>query len=98
MNALFEGKKRKLLFGLLFDGIGMLSLLIPGLGPALDLIWAPLAGWLMTQLYAGTAGRAAGFVAFAEELLPGTDIVPTFTLMWIYTYWIRKGRHDPSTR
>ncbi|MBC2840647.1 hypothetical protein [Robiginitalea sp. SC105] len=92
MKTLMEGKRNKLLLGLLFDGIGMLSYLLPGLGPALDLIWAPVAGWLMTRLYAGVAGRAAGFIAFAEELLPGTDIIPSFTLMWIYTYLIRRGK------
>lgn len=89
--GLFDGKKRKLLFGLLFDALGMLSLLIPGIGPALDLIWAPVAGWLMTRMYAGSAGRAAGFIAFAEELLPGLDFIPSFTLMWVYTYLLKKG-------
>lgn len=79
-----------MLLGLLFDGIGMISLLIPGLGPALDLLWAPVAAWLITRMYPGKAGRAAGFIAFVEEVLPGTDIVPTFTLMWIYTHLIRK--------
>lgn len=88
--TLFKGKVKKLLLGLLFDGIGMISLLIPGLGPALDLLWAPVAAWLITRMYPGKAGRAAGFIAFVEEVLPGTDIVPTFTLMWIYTHLIRK--------
>lgn len=88
---LLEGKKRKLFLGLLFDAIGMVSLLIPGIGAAWDLIWAPVAAWLMTRMYAGSAGRVAGFIAFVEEVLPGTDIVPSFTLMWIYTYLIRKS-------
>ena len=91
-----EGKKRKLLLGLLFDGLGMLSLLIPGIGPALDLVWAPVAGWLMTRMYPGKSGRAAAFITFAEEILPGTDIVPTFTLMWIYTYLLRKKAVIPA--
>ena len=90
--SIFDGKYRKLLLGLLFDGIGMASMAIPGLGPALDLIWAPVAGWLMTQMYEGQAGRAAGFIAFAEEIIPGTDFIPTFTLMWIYTILIRKSK------
>ena len=89
--GLFDGKKRKLLFGLFFDALGMVSLLIPGIGPALDLIWAPMAGWLMTRMYAGAAGRAAAFIAFAEELLPGLDFIPSFTLMWAYTYLLKKG-------
>lgn len=79
-----------MLLGLLLDGVGMLSLLIPGLGPALDLIWAPVAGWLMTRMYPGRSGRAAAFIAFVEEILPGFDIIPTFTLMWVYTFLLRK--------
>jgi len=95
--GLFDGKKRKLLFGILFDGLGMVSLLLPGVGPALDLVWAPVAGWLMTRMYPGKRGRAAAFLAFAEEILPGTDVIPTFTLMWVYTYLVRK-RPVPNPR
>ena len=93
-SSFFEGKKRKLILGLLFDGIGMLSLLIPGLGPVLDLIWAPAAAWLMTRMYSGTQGKVAAVVSFVEEVLPGTDFIPTFTLMWAYTYWIRRKKPD----
>ena len=89
--ALIEGKRRKLFLGLLFDGIGMVSLLIPGIGAAWDLIWAPVAAGIMTRMYAGSAGRVAGLIAFVEEVLPGTDIVPSFTLMWLYTYVLRKN-------
>jgi len=82
-----EDKKiRNLLLGLLFDVIGMSSLLIPGLGDILDVIWAPLAGWLMTRMYKGKIGQAAGVITFVEELVPGLDVIPTFTIMWIYTY------------
>lgn len=94
--SLAQGKYRKLLLGLLFDGIGMLSYLIPGLGPALDLIWAPLAAWLMTRMYPGRSGKAGAFITFVEEVLPGTDIVPTFTLMWIYQTFIRKDKELPA--
>ncbi|WP_297691537.1 hypothetical protein [uncultured Eudoraea sp.] len=82
-------KKRKyklLVLGFLFDGIGMLSLLIPGIGEFTDLIWAPIAGWLMTRMYKGNPGKIAGFIAFIEEIVPGLDVIPSFTLMWLYTY------------
>ena len=72
--------------GLLFDGIGMLSFAIPGIGEFSDVIWAPIAGWLMTRMYKGRIGQAAGVFTFVEELIPGMDIVPSFTIMWIYTY------------
>lgn len=88
-----QGKYKKLLAGLVLDGIGMLSLAIPGLGEFLDILWAPVAGWFMTRLYPGRKGKIAGVVAFLEELLPGLDLIPSFTLMWIYTYLLtKKGR------
>jgi hypothetical protein len=88
-----QGKYKKLLLGVLLDGIGMLSLMVPGLGEFLDILWAPVAGWFMTRLYPGRKGKIAGMVAFLEELLPGLDLVPSFTLMWLYTYVLsREGR------
>ncbi len=81
-----QNKINYLLLSILFDGIGMLSYVIPGVGEFTDAIWAPIAGWLMTRMYKGNAGKAAGIFATVEELIPGMDIIPTFTLMWIYTF------------
>ncbi|MBO0323321.1 hypothetical protein J0X14_13515 [Muricauda sp. CAU 1633] len=89
-----DPKYRNLLLGVLFDGIGMLSFMIPGIGEFSDVIWAPVAGWLMTRLYKGKVGQAAGLIAFAEELIPGMDIIPTFTLTWIYTYLLSKKKNS----
>lgn len=87
-----DKKYKHLLLGLLFDGIGMLSFALPFIGDFSDVLWAPLAGWLMTRMYKGKIGQAAGVVAFVEEIIPGLDVVPTFTIMWVYTYIIRKGK------
>lgn len=81
-----------LLLGLLFDALGFVSFIIPGVGEFSDIIWAPIAAYLMTKLYAGKAGKIAGTIAFIEEALPGFDVVPTFTLMWLYTYVIKKEK------
>ena len=69
----------------------MASLLLPGIGAFTDLIWAPMAGWLMTRMYKGRPGQIAGLVAFLEELVPGLDWFPSFTLMWVYTFIIKKA-------
>ena len=61
---------------------------IYGLSDLLDVIWAPLAGWLMTRMYKGKIGQAAGVITFVEEIVPGLDVIPTFTIMWVYTYVI----------
>ena len=79
-----------LLISILLDGIGMLSYLFPGIGEVTDAIWAPISGWLMTKLYKGKEGKIAGIISFIEEAIPGLDIVPTFSLMWVYTYVISK--------
>lgn len=86
MSNKADKRIRNLALGLLFDAIGMSSLLFPGLGDLLDVIWAPLAGWLMTRMYKGKIGQAAGVITFIEELVPGLDVIPTFTIMWAYTY------------
>ncbi|MEE9363735.1 MAG: hypothetical protein V3U92_14135 [Cellulophaga sp.] len=87
-----NNKFRNLFLGLLFDAIGMVSFIIPGIGEFSDIIWAPLSGWLMTRLYKGKKGQIAGVVTFIEEIIPGLDIIPTFTLMWLYTYVIEKKK------
>ena len=88
-----ENKTRNLILGLLFDGIGMLSISIPFLGEFSDVVWAPIAGFLMTWLYKGTVGKVAGFFAFLEEIIPFVDVIPSFTLTWMYYYWIKKGKN-----
>ena len=88
-----ENKTKHLLLSLLFDGIGMLSFALPLLGDFSDVIWAPVSAWLMTRLYKGKMGKVAGLVSFVEELMPGLDVVPTFTIMWFYTYVFKKSRY-----
>lgn len=83
-------KYKKLLIGIVLDAIGCISYFIPGIGEFIDIVWAPIAGWLMTKLYNGKPGKIAGIVAFVEEAVPGLDIIPTFTLMWLYTYVFKK--------
>jgi hypothetical protein len=81
---------KKLLLGLLFDGIGMISFSIPLLGEFSDVIWAPIAGFLMAKMYKGRVGRVAGVLTFLEEIIPFTDVIPSFTITWIYTYYFQK--------
>ena len=90
-----KNKKYKYLFlGLLLDAIGMLSYVIPFIGDFSDIIWAPLSGWLMTRMYKGKIGQAAGIVTFIEEIIPGLDIIPSFTIMWLYTYVFKKSKFN----
>lgn len=87
-----DNKNRNLILGIVFDAVGMLSFTIPYLGEFSDVIWAPLAGFLMTWMYKGTIGKVGGIFAFLEEIIPFTDFIPSFTLTWIYNYWIKKEK------
>lgn len=83
-------KKSKLLLSLVFDGIGMLSYVVPVFAESIDVVWAPLSGLLLVIMYKGTAGKIAGLFGMVEELFPFTDIIPTFTITWFYTYVLKK--------
>lgn len=84
-------KQKFLIRGIIYDLIGMVTYAIPGIGPFLDILWAPFAAKEMKQMYSGKEGTIAAVVVFIEELLPFTDAVPTFTLMWLYTFvWKKK--------
>ncbi len=85
-----KNQTRDLILSILFDAIGMLSFTIPFIGEFADVIWAPLSGFLMIWIYKGTIGKAAGVFSFIEEILPVTDVIPSFTLMWFYTYFIKR--------
>ena len=82
-------KYKKLALSILFDAMGYVSFLIPGIGEFADIVWAPASAWLMTKLYKGKSGKIAAVVSFIEEAMPGLDIIPTFTLMWLYTYVLK---------
>lgn len=91
---MFDSKRSKLVAGIVLDLIGMSSLLGFGILEVTDLIWAPIAGYLMTKLYPGKSGAVASVFTTIEELLPGLDVIPSFTMMWCYTYLI-KSKSDP---
>lgn len=61
------------------DAAGDASELVPVLGEFTDVGFAPLEAYLLKLLFGSNA--IAGF-GFFEELLPFTDIIPTFTLAW----------------
>jgi hypothetical protein len=84
-------KYKLLLLSIVFDGVGMLSFIIPFIGEFSDFVWAPLSAFFVYKMYKGTAGKTAGVISFVEEAgLFGTDFLPTFTLTWIYKYLIKK--------
>ena len=75
-------KNKKLALSILFDAIGMVTFI--------DILWAPASGYLMSKMYKGRRGKIAGVISFIEEAIPGLDIIPTFTIMWVLTYVFQK--------
>ncbi len=84
-------KYAMLILGLIFDAIGMVSYIIPGITEFIDIIWAPISSMLLAKMYKGTTGKVAAVIGFLEEILPGLDVIPTFTITWFYVYGLKKN-------
>jgi hypothetical protein len=85
MNLNDLSKNKKLALSILFDAIGFITFI--------DIIWAPASAYLMTKMYDGKKGKIGGVISFIEEIIPGLDIIPTFTIMWLYTYVFSKEKN-----
>lgn len=81
-------KQPSLAFCLLMDLIGMATYAVPFFGEFGDLIWAPVSALIFYKSFGGTKGMLGGAFNFIEELIPGLDFIPTFTIMYFMT-----GKH-----
>ena len=72
---------------IIMDLIGYLSYGVPFFGELLDLVWAPISGIIFFLMFGGWRGAFGGIFNFVEELLPGTDFIPSFTIMWLVQYF-----------
>lgn len=79
-------KQPSLVICILMDVIGCASYLLPGLGEFFDLVWAPISGIIFFFMFGGWKGAFGGIFSLAEELTPGFDFIPTFTIAWV---WLR---------
>lgn len=68
----------------------MASFIFPGMGEFTDLIWAPISGFIFFKLFGGRLGMIGSVLNFLEEIIPFTDIIPSFTIAW----FIRKKSID----
>lgn len=86
MKQILPHKGPSLLACLALDAIGYASFAIPGLGEFSDVIWAPISAFIFYKMFGGAKGAFGGIFNFAEEILPFTDFIPTFTIMWVWGY------------
>jgi hypothetical protein len=79
-----------LAFCLLMDLAGYASYALPVLGEFSDIIWAPVSAFIFFKTFGGWKGAFGGLFNFAEELFPGLDFIPTFTITWAWQYFSRR--------
>jgi len=75
-------RRPSLIFCIIMDLIGMSTYAIPVFGEVADLVWAPISAVIFFISFGGWKGAVGGVGNFIEELMPGTDIIPSFTIMW----------------
>jgi hypothetical protein len=79
-----------LLACLLMDLLGYATYGIPVLGEFLDIAWAPISAFIFFRMFGGSKGFFGGIFNFVEELMPGLDFIPTFTITWVVQYFQRR--------
>ena len=65
------------------DLLGCTTFAIPFIGELVDLLWAPLSALIYWRTFGFSKGLIGGGLHFLEEILPGTDIIPMFTITWL---------------
>ena len=65
----------------------MASYIFPFLAEFSDIVWAPISALIFNKLFGGRLGAIGGVLNFLEEIIPLTDIIPSFTIAW----FIRKN-------
>jgi hypothetical protein len=75
-------KRPSLIFCIVMDIIGYATYAIPVIGEIADIVWAPISAIVFFVTFGGWKGALGGIGNFIEEILPGTDFIPSFTIMW----------------
>jgi hypothetical protein len=79
---------------IIMDVIGMATYSFPVLGEFGDIVWAPVSAYVFYKLFGGRFGLIGGVLNFLEEIVPYTDIIPSFTIAW----FIKKKQSDKLLR
>lgn len=90
-------KIKKLVLCLLLDAVGAISFTIPLIGEFSDIIWAPIAAIVSYKMFGEKRGKYTALATFTEEILPLTDIMPSFTIFCILFDWIGVGKQKEAS-
>jgi hypothetical protein len=77
-----QPKNVSLIFCVLMDVIGYATYAVPFFGEFGDIIWAPLSALIFWRTFGSWKGALGGIFNFVEEIMPGLDFIPSFTIMW----------------
>jgi hypothetical protein len=86
------------LFCILMDAIGYATYAVPFMGEFADVIWAPLSAIMFFKTFGGWKGAFGGVFSFFEEILPWTDFIPSFTIMWAWQNLMAKKKTPVSLK
>lgn len=89
-------KVKKLVLCLLLDAVGLVSFTIPLVGEFSDIIWAPIAAIISYKMFGEKRGKFTALTTFTEEILPFTDVIPSFTIFCILFDWMGIGSSKES--
>lgn len=92
IQAFNKKKYTHLSISVVLDILGMVTYMLPFLGELGDTVFGPFYGIAIFIMYRSKviSAAAGGVIGTIEELLPATDVLPTATIMWIYTYIFKK--------
>lgn len=83
--------KPSLVLCIVMDLLGAATYLLPIFGESFDMIFAPISAVVYYFTFGGKLGIMGGTFNFIEEILPDTDIIPTFTITWLILRY--KAKH-----
>ena len=79
---------------IVLDLFGCISYLLPLLGEAEDIVWAPLSAIIFYFMFGKKFGAFGGVFSFLEEISPGLEFIPTFSIAW----FIRKQENEKVSK
>jgi len=83
---------------ILMDLLGCASYAVPILGEVSDVIWAPISAIIFYRMFGGSVGSFGSVFNFMEELFPGLDFIPTFTISWVVRRVTQSIRERKTTK
>ena len=87
-----QKKPASLIFCVLMDLAGYATYALPFVGEFGDIVWAPISAFIFYKTFGGWKGAFGGIFNFVEEILPGLDFIPSFTIAWVFQRFMATDR------